>query len=320
MFSWRHRSSEERLTMHTLAMLLKSYAPDLAYAERMIASFNQSNRDQIPLYVIVPDNELSLFSRFASPLIEILGESVLGQHLVSDEVHGLRPGYINQEIVKLSFWELGFAENYFCVDSEAMFIRDFYIANFMATPEVPYTVLVEDNELKVEPNYFHQYWVQREESLREIQRIIGLDDPIIRTCHGHQIFSATVLRSFVDEFLNPRSWTYRDALAASPYEFSWYNMWLQKTQVIPIHQREPLVKVFHNEDQHLEYILRGVNLADIARGYLAVVVNSSYARELENVSVKDGKAESLAPYLSYGEVSELIAAKIKDTFNRRFRK
>ena len=68
MFSWRHRSSEERLTMHTLAMLLKSYAPDLAYAERMIASFNQSNRDQIPLYVIVPDNELSLFSRFASPL------------------------------------------------------------------------------------------------------------------------------------------------------------------------------------------------------------------------------------------------------------
>ena len=306
--------------MHKLAMLLKSYAPDLAYTERMIASFNQHNRDEISLYVIVPDAELSLFSQFASPLITVLGESVLGHHLVHEEVHGLRPGYINQEIVKLSFWELGYSENYFCVDSEALFIRDFFAYDFMATPEIPYTVLVEDNELKVEPNYFNQYWVQREESLREIQRLIGLDDPIVRTCHGHQVFSATVLRSFVDEFLNPRGWSYRHALAASPYEFSWYNMWLQKAQVIPIHQREPLVKVFHNEDQHLEYILRGVTLADIARGYLAVVVNSSYARELENVTVKDGKADSLAPYLSYGEVSELIAAKLKDTFNRRFRK
>lgn len=305
--------------MHKLAMLLKSHAPDFAYAERLVASFNQFNRDSILLYIVVPDNEISMFSKFSSSNIEVLGESVLAGHLVDSQVHGLRPGYINQEIIKLSFWELGFTENYFCVDSEALFIRDFFTSDFMATPEIPYTVLVEDNELKVEPNYFNQYWVQREASLREIQRLVGLDDPIIRTCHGHQIFSSTVLRSFVDGFLNPRSWTYRDALAAAPYEFSWYNMWLQKTQLIPIHQREPLVKVFHNEDQHLEYILRGVTLADIARGYLAVVVNSSYARELENVTVRDGKAESLSPYLSYGEVSELIVAKFKDTFKRRFR-
>ena len=300
-------------------MLLKSYAPDLAYAERLVASFNQFNRDSIPLYIVVPDEEISLFAKFSTSTIEVLGESILGSHLVDTDVHGLRPGYINQEIIKLAFWELGLADNYFCVDSEALFIREFYTSDFMATPEVPYTVLVEDNELKVEPNYFNQYWVQREASLREIQRLVGLDDPIIRTCHGHQVFSTTVLRSFVDEFLIPKGWAYRDALAAAPYEFSWYNMWLQKTKVIPIHQREPLVKVFHNEDQHLEYILRGVTVQDIARGYLAVVVNSSYARELENVTVRDGKAQSIAPYLSYGEVSELIAEKIKDTFRRRFR-
>jgi hypothetical protein len=304
--------------MHTLAMLLKSYAPDLAYAERLVTSFTQFNHDSIPLYIVVPDEEISLFAKFSTSTIEVLGESILGSHLVDTDVHGLRPGYINQEIIKLAFWELGLAENYFCVDSEALFIRAFFTSDFMATPEVPYTVLVEDNELKVEPNYFNQYWVQREASLREIQRLVGLDDPIIRTCHGHQVFSTTVLRSFVDEFLIPKGWAYRDALAAAPYEFSWYNMWLQKTKVIPIHQREPLVKVFHNEDQHLEYILRGVTVQDIARGYLAVVVNSSYARELKNVTVRDGKAQSIAPYLSYGEVSELIAEKIKDTFKRRF--
>ncbi len=44
---------------------------------------------------------------------------------MSEPVAGIRPGYINQEIVKLAFWELGLTENYFCVDSDAVFVRPF---------------------------------------------------------------------------------------------------------------------------------------------------------------------------------------------------
>ncbi|CAB4633587.1 unannotated protein [freshwater metagenome] len=94
-------------------------------------------------------------------------------------------------------------------------------------------------------------------------------------------------------------------------------MWLQKSQDIPVHQIEPLVKVFHNQDQHLEYILRGVTKADIARGYLAVVINSNFARGLTNVSVDESKPDALAPYLSYGELVKTGLAKIKETWVRR---
>ena len=303
--------------MTRLGLLLKSYAGDFAYAQRMVESFHKHNADKLTLFIVIPDSDVELFSSMTGSNVEIFSEELLGKYLVDSPVHDLRPGYINQEIVKLAFWELGLTENYFCVDSDAEFIRDFGFSDFMANDTTPYTVLVEDKELLVEPRYYKQYWKTREAEIRHIQELVGLDTQVIRTCHGHQVFSATVLRSFKEKFLEPRGWSYVDALAESPYEFSWYNMWLQKDHGIEIHTREPFVKVFHHEGHHLEYILRGVTQADIARGYLAVVVNSNYSRDLGVVDSSASKSESLSRYLSYGEVGQLLASKFKETFRRR---
>ena len=304
--------------MHSLAMLLKSYYGDVEYAARMVRSFERFNTDGIPLYIVVPEADVVLFTPLASDRVTILSEVLLAEHLVDREVHELSPGYINQEIVKLAFWELGLADDYFCVDSDAEFIRPFSRADFMVDDDTPYTVLVEDNELKVEPRYYHQYWVRREAEIRRIQELVGLETSTVLTCHGHQVMSAAVLRSFRDDFLAPRGWDYVDALAESPYEFSWYNMWLQRSRVIAIHPREPLVKVFHHEGQHLEYVLRGITVADIARGYVALVVNSNYSRDIGMIPVGADKPEVLSHYLSYGEVGRLLSAKARDTFRRRF--
>ena len=303
--------------MTRLGLLLKSYAGDFAYAQRMVESFHKHNADKLTLFIVIPDSDVELFSSMTGSNVEIFSEELLGKYVVDSPVHDLRPGYINQEIVKLAFWELGLTENYFCVDSDAEFIRDFGFSDFMANDTTPYTVLVEDKELLVEPRYYKQYWKTREDEIRHILDLVGLDTHVIRTCHGHQVFSAKVLRSFKERFLEPRGWSYVDALAESPYEFSWYNMWLQKDHGIEIHAREPFVKVFHHEGHHLEYILRGVTQADIARGYLAVVVNSNYSRDLGVVDSSASKPETLSRYISYGEVGQLLASKLRDTFRRR---
>ena len=299
-------------------MLLKSYSQDFAYAQRMVQSFHRHNVEDLPLFVVVPESDHARFNDLSADTVTVLSESVLSDHLVSEPVNGYRPGYINQEIVKLAFWELGYLDNYFCVDSEAVFLRDFGFSDFMADPTTPYTVLVEDKELQVEPRYYREHWIGREQKIRHIADLLDYSNPVLRTCHGHQVFSATVLESFVRDFLTPRGWTYCDALAESPYEFSWYNLWLQKTQVIPIHQREPFVKVFHNEDQHIEAISRGVTLDDIARGYLAVVINSNFSRDTGMISPHASKPEAIAPYLSYGELGSVTVNKIRDTLRRRF--
>lgn len=297
--------------MSRFALLLKSYAGDLAYAQRLVESFNAHNPTGLTMYCVVPPSDVEQFAPLATDTVIVTHEGPLEHHFVSEPLHGIRPGYLNQEIVKLSFWELDLADTYFCVDSDAVFVRDISIDDFIAPDGHPYTVLVEDNELKVEPRYYREYWQSRESMLRHIADAVGLDDAVLRTCHGHQVFSATVLRAFVEDFLRGKNWTYRDALAVAPYEFSWYNFWLQKSRIIPIHQREPLVKVFHHEGQHLEYILRGVTAADIARGYLALVVNSNYSREVGMVSIEASKPQALAQYLSYEELWSLISTKVR---------
>jgi len=304
--------------VQSLALLLKSYGEDFAYARRMIDSFTRFNAEGLHLYCVVPPADVELFSWLAGEQVSVIDESAFGDYLTCREVNGIRPGYINQEIVKLAFWELGLAENYFCVDSDAEFIRPFRQSDFMADDRTPFTVLVEDHELKVEPRYYREHWRPREQAIRRIQELVGLDDPAMRTCHGHQVFSAHVLKSFKNDFLAPRGWTYVDALEASPYEFSWYNMWLQKARTIEIHPREPFVKVFHHAGHHLEYILRGVTTDDIARGYLAIVINSNYSRGMGVIDSRASKAESLSRYLSYGEVWQVIRSKVRDTGRRRF--
>jgi hypothetical protein len=300
-------------------MLLKSYGPDFEYAQRMVASFQEFNIESIPLYIVVPDEDMDRFRALEGPHVEFMHESAFGEFLVHEDVAGIRPGYINQEIVKLSFWETGLAANYFCVDSEAVFLRPFTHDDFMFDQTTPYTVLAEDNELKVEPRYFSEHWQGREQSLRRIQELVGLQDRRILTCHGHQVFSSVVLRSLKEDFLEQRGWSYRDMLAEAPYEFSWYNMWLQKTQLIPIEIREPLVKVFHHEGQEIEYALRGITPADIARGFLAVVVNSNYARSWGAVGEPNSTEETLAKYVPYDVLMKALSRKVRDTASRRLR-
>lgn len=286
-----------------LAFLLKSYRPDLAYARRLVDSFHRFSDGTLTLHILVPSADVPEFTELAGPTVAVEPEeSLVGSHLVAESLAGFSPGYINQQIVKLAFWETGRARNYLCLDSDAVFIRPFTRADFMAAPGVPYTFLTEDAELHAEPEYFAEHWITREPKLRRIQHEVGLHAPRILTCHQHAVFSAAVLEAFRDRFLAPRGWGYADALAVSPYEFAWYNMWIQKDQTIPVVVREPVFKTFHNATQHLEYLLMGLSEADVARGYVGLVVNSNYSRGAGIIGLNDPRAESLASYLTGAEL------------------
>jgi hypothetical protein len=297
--------------MTELALLIKSYSPDFKYAKRLIDSVNIHNKDFLPVFLVVPASDVSTFQAMAGTHAEVLSEELFSSHLVHKETAGFSPGYINQEIVKLSFWELGLCDNYLCVDSDAVFIRDFTRADFMARPGVPFTFLTADRELHVEPGYYVDTWINRMKSLEKIRHEIGYQGRWLLTVHGHAVFSATVLESFANDFLEPRGWDYKEALAISPYEPTWYNTWLLHTGVIEIVPREPNIKTFHNSTQHLDYVLREVTTEDLARGYVAVVVNSNYSRGDGVLSLTTSPTHLLASYISFSDLFR--------TFGRRFK-
>jgi len=304
--------------MAELALLVKSYAGDFEYASRLVKSINVHNVDSLPVFIVVPEAARKQFGVFASEKITILGEDLLSSHLVHEDTAGFSPGYINQEIIKLAFWELGLCDNYLCVDSDAEFIRDFGRADFMARPGVPFTFLTEDRELQAEPGYFVDTWQTRIKSLEKIRAEIGYQGRWLLTVHGHAVFSAAVLTSFVNDFLRPRGWDYKDALALSPYEPTWYNTWLLHTSVIEIVPREPVVKTFHNSTQHLDYVLREVKTEDISRGYVAVVVNSNYSRGDGVLSLSTSPTQLLASYVGFGDLFRALGRRFyRRTFTEK---
>jgi len=291
--------------MHEFGVMLKSYLPDIEYTQRFIESFKKYAMESTPLYVVVPDQDVPAFAAVVGDTGEVLPESLWSDYLVDYRIHGNAAGYINQEIIKLAFAEKDLLRNYLCADSEAVFIRPFGFSDFMATESIPYTFVTEDHELQVDPIYFNRYGKSRTQSLLALRKYLELDPVPYATCHGFGVFSSLVLSS-LREFMADQGLTYADLLEISPYEFSWYNFWLEKSQAIPRIAREPIFETIHMQHHHLSYALKGVGLQDLARGYVGVVVNSGHSREQGVLDFETEFSQTLAENLTYREITAAI--------------
>lgn len=275
--------------MEKFSFLLKTYNEDFIYVKRLLNSFQRFNLDNIKMYIIFPESQTIEFTEKVDQSLltncVVLEEELFDKYLVKEDLYCnlsctpgyIRPGYINQEIIKLAFYELNYCENYLPLDSDGEFIRPFYYSDFIAKDGNPYSILVEDNELKVDPYYYNMCgWSVRENRIRGICSEINFEPETLLTAHGFCIFNVEVLKNFYENFMNVKKYTYVDLMRISTYEFSWYNMWLQKCKIIPIHIKEPLFKYFHYQGQLEEYKRRGIEIDDIARGYVGIVVNSNF--------------------------------------------
>jgi hypothetical protein len=286
-------------------ILLKSYGPDLPYAERFMASFERHATEPIPVFAVVPDEDVAAFTSMMAGRGTVLPESLWAHHLVETRIHGNSPGYINQEIIKLAFFEQGLLANYLCADSEAVFLRPFSSADFMADRTTPYTFVTEDSELAVDPVYEATYGARRREYLLALRGFLGLPEAPLLTCHNMAVFSASVLES-LSAFLASRGLSYGDAMEISPYEFSWYNFWLERDRTIPRIVREPIFLMVHMEHQHLEFSLKDITEADLARGYVGVVVNSGFSRQFGVIDFDQPVSKTLASYVTLPDLVKAL--------------
>ena len=307
--------------MTDLAILIKSYRADLEFAHRLLDSLNKYNVDSIPVFLVVPERDMYAFHEIVGSSAQLLAEEQLQEHLILEPFGGLTSGYINQQIVKLSFWELGLATNYLPMDSDVEIIRPFVKSEFLADDGFPYSVLVQDKELLVDPHYFTEQWQTREAWINTIAAEFGYAGPWpVRTCHGHTVLNASVLQDLKEQVLKVRRWTYADLLRTAPYEFTWYNIWLQVSSCIPIRPCEPWIKTFHTEAEHLAFLANSGNLTDLSRAYIGLIVQSNFARHKALPPTSASKEEFLSKYLSYGEYLRLGVAKARDTWTRRSRR
>jgi len=307
--------------VNKISILVKSFIDDIGYCKRLFKSFSKHNKDNLILYLVVPELDIEAFNNIIhDDNIEILSEDLFSKYLTIEDVNGIRPGYINQEIIKLAFHELGYCENYFCCDSDGYFLKDFFSSDFLYKDNIPYSILIEDKELQVDPYYYNTYWKGRIKLIEKIKTSIGFDCPFTLTNHAFSVFSCKVLKDLKETHMCEKKLTYINLMEISPYEFSWYSLWLQYSNIIPIYHREPLFKFFHYKGQHLEYMIRGVKEADIARAYIGVNINSNYSKGMGIIDYQSNIPKTLASYISFKDVIYVNFYKIYSLITRAYKK
>ncbi len=263
------------------AIYCKTYNKDIKEFKRLLTSFNKFNKDNIKFYVSVPAVDFELFKEFDCGNVRLItDESFALKYFETEKYSRYSTGYINQEICKLAFFETGFAENYFCVDSDAEFIRDFYFSDFMADENTPYTVLVQEKELSCE-KFYKRFTAQRKENIERIFNETGLKDRRYRSCQGMQVINSRVMKSLKEDFMALKGLSYKDLIKISPFEFSWYNAWFQKCGLVREMAVEPFFKTFHSRVEYNFARFKNIKLEDYAKQYIGIVLNGNWKRPVQ---------------------------------------
>jgi hypothetical protein len=268
------------------AIVIKSYFNDLNRADRLVKSITAHNRDELPVYVIVPKEDTIAFrERLGDQNINYLEDDDILQltmmHSKSKKVE--LPPVIMQQVVKSEFWRLGLAKNFLIIDSDSYFIKEFTLQDFMFDEHTPYTIMNEGrHQLDWAARGGNERFIRDYHELRE--RALGLfvrKGPHFDFAPTPMICSSKVWQAMYDKVAKPKEESFYDQIVHFPCETQWYGEFLLHDQTIPIIPREPLFKVWGFEKQWKEGISLGETDEVLTENYLGVIDQSYWSRSLD---------------------------------------
>lgn len=266
--------------MSGISIFCKSYRDDLDRAAVLVQSIRQLNHDGLPFYISVPNDDLLLFqNRIGNEgIIFIPDEEIISANPTIDlNIYKSLPGHLSQQIVKSEFWRLNPKDNYLCVDSDSLFIREFSASDFLSPDGTPYTVLHEGKDYlafcaarrieNAEQNF--------KETALAMQRFFGRRGPLYNFGPFPVIWSRHVWHALY-LLLASRGETIVDAILRLPHEASWYGETLLSQRTIPLIPIEPPFKAYLYYEQFEFDQKTGLNVNVLSQFYLGVVYQSNW--------------------------------------------
>jgi len=261
--------------MNPIVLYCKSYCNDVQRVKILLDSVEKHNKDGIPFYISVPSTDITMFKM-------VLGERSTYTLITDEEILGnnLEQSWVNQQIVKVSFWKLKNCFNYLVLDSDSYFIRDFFIKDFIYDGVIPYTVIHQQknlfewtcknkNILGFDPS------ISFGECRYPIMELFGRKGKIYDFGPCPFISSCLVWESLEENYIKPNNLKIEDLIRLISSEFSWYGETLLTWKPIELHPIEPLFKVMHYLDQYQEYKRLGYTEKHWSENYLGIVCQSS---------------------------------------------
>jgi Family of unknown function (DUF6492) len=265
-----------------IVLYCKSYRRDFLRLKRLLESINRYNVDHIPFYISTPEDQYP-------DLIAVLGESS-GYQWVSDEsiiasnpmvsagIEKTRSGGLSQQAIKSEFWRLGLAENYVCLDSDCVFIKEFHQSDFLAPDGNPYTVIYQNKEFfQLAINRGHSKVVAnlRKEGDR-VKSLFSRVGPNYYCPCPPFIWSAKVWRSLDIQHLKPKGISFWDISSDEHPETLLYLEALLNYHAIPLHPIDQLFRIYYYDWQY--YLLRRMGESEdkLKANYLGVIYQSNW--------------------------------------------
>ncbi len=258
-----------------------TFSKDLNRTLRMIKSIKKHNKEKIPLYISVPEDEVALFKKnILDNFVTVFSElDILKKNpkIDLDKIYSIRGG-LRQQVIKSEFWRLGISDNYLVIDADCIFLRDFYIADFIVKDEIPYSIIHEGKDVLISTDKFGPK-KNRQNFLNDrnpIQAALGRSGITYDYGYAPFLWSKKVWESFDMHYLTPKNMSFLDAVLKVGSEFTWYGESLMKYQAIPIFPREQLFKHYHYEHQMWLDLAAGYTEQCISKSSLGVVYQSNW--------------------------------------------
>ena len=262
--------------MNSLIIFIKTYKPDFPRLNSLLQSIEKYNRESIPVVISVNDADFDYLDPAYQQKYKIYRDSEIMTTAIKD-------GWRYQQIIKSNVYRLNICRNYVCIDSDSVFIRDFYYSDFMYDTDTPYTVMHESKDLMeiAERIGLDSQDLFFKKSLRDTRPFFnnfGKDydygpSPYIWSCKVWEHFNAHFLKNLelsFDEFF-----TQIDRKGLSPSECTIYGEYLLQTRLIGIHPISALFKVYHYKKQFK--IEKRLTEKQLSKIYLGVIYQSNWA-------------------------------------------
>lgn len=211
----------------------------------------------------------------------VTDEEIVCSNSLSDiETYYAWDGRLSQQVIKSEFWRIFNNDqiSYLCLDSESIFIKEFYLNNFLSAEGDPYTIIHQNKELlqlaankkinKVLKNFNDVC-----EMLKTTFNRVGPNYDFGPT---PVIWSSKVWLALEEGYLKPNQITIWDAIQSYPSELQWYGEALLSFKPIALLPLEPIFKVYHYDWQYYFSKRSGENVVALSENYLGYLRQSNW--------------------------------------------
>jgi hypothetical protein len=276
-------------------LVCKTYKGDLRRVERLLASIQKHNAEQITVVLVVPEQDLGLFKSSLKNFngLWLTDEQVVRAHPRYDTNDLLTrytkmPGNISQQIIKSEVWRVLQCSAYLCIDSDTVFTSAFSHRDFLLPDGTPYTVMHQSKDmyqLAINRGQRKSYdaFVQLSGAIQSYFERIG---PLYDFLPQPLNWSSKVWEDLDAQWLAPKGMTLWDAIDLYPSEAHWYGEALLHFKSIPLIPIEPLCRVYHFDWQYDLYKQWGESVERLSPQYLGVCLQSNWEVSMDSLGTR----------------------------------